>query len=79
MLFSEGYMETDYRFLQKKGDKPIASLEDLKGYRRDEKVGANRILAGQVGGKYHPGCSARHPVLRAISISLFRCRHAHSR
>jgi polar amino acid transport system substrate-binding protein len=24
-------METDYRFLQKKGDKPIASLEDLKG------------------------------------------------
>jgi len=31
MLFSEGYMETDYRFLQKKGDKPIASLEDLKG------------------------------------------------
>jgi polar amino acid transport system substrate-binding protein len=31
MLFSEGYMETDYRFLQKKGDKPIGSLEDLKG------------------------------------------------
>jgi polar amino acid transport system substrate-binding protein len=31
MLFSEGYMETDYRFLQKKGDKPITSLEDLKG------------------------------------------------
>ena len=31
MLFSEGYMETDYRFLQKKGDKPITSLEGLKG------------------------------------------------
>ena len=31
MLFSEGYMETDYRFLQKKGDRPIASLDDLKG------------------------------------------------
>jgi len=31
MLFSEGYMETDYRFLQKKGDQPIASLDDLKG------------------------------------------------
>jgi ABC-type amino acid transport substrate-binding protein len=31
MLFSEGYMETDYRFLQKSGSKPITSLEDLKG------------------------------------------------
>ena len=31
MLFSEGYMETDYRFLQRKGDPPIASLDDLKG------------------------------------------------
>jgi len=31
MLFSEGYMETDYRFLQKKNDKAIASLDDLKG------------------------------------------------
>jgi len=31
MLFSEGYMETDYRFLQKKGDKAIRALEDLKG------------------------------------------------
>src|SRR3954453_11054433 len=31
MLFSEGYMETDYMFLQRKDDKPIRSLEDLKG------------------------------------------------
>lgn len=31
MLFSEGYMETDYRFLQKKGDKAITGLDDLKG------------------------------------------------
>src|SRR5260221_12184502 len=31
MLFSEGYMETDYMFLQKKADKDILGLEDLKG------------------------------------------------
>jgi ABC-type amino acid transport substrate-binding protein len=31
MLFSEGYMETDYMFLQRKDDKDIRSLEDLKG------------------------------------------------
>src|SRR5260221_6088765 len=31
MLFSEGYMETDYMFLQKKADKNIKGLEDLKG------------------------------------------------
>jgi polar amino acid transport system substrate-binding protein len=31
LLFTEGYMETDYMFLQRKGDKPIASLDDLKG------------------------------------------------
>src|SRR5258705_3926130 len=31
MLFSEGYMETDYMFLQKKADKDITGLEDLKG------------------------------------------------
>src|SRR5258708_13721940 len=31
MLFSEGYMETDYMFLQKKADKDIRGLEDLKG------------------------------------------------
>jgi ABC-type amino acid transport substrate-binding protein len=31
MLFSEGYMETDYMFLQKKSDKDIRGLEDLKG------------------------------------------------
>src|SRR3954464_5794245 len=31
MLFSEGYMETDYMFLQKKADKDITSLDDLKG------------------------------------------------
>ena len=31
MLFSEGYMETDYMFLQKKADKDIKGLEDLKG------------------------------------------------
>src|SRR5215510_13388815 len=38
MLFTEGYMETDYMFLQKKSDKPIASLEDLKG----KKVSVNK-------------------------------------
>src|SRR5260221_1780181 len=31
MLFSEGYMETDYMFLQKKADKDIKGLQDLKG------------------------------------------------
>src|SRR5438874_4199425 len=31
LLFSEGYMETDYMFLQKKSDKEITSLDDLKG------------------------------------------------
>src|SRR5215213_5868077 len=31
MLFSEGYMETDYMFLQKKDAKDIKGLEDLKG------------------------------------------------
>src|SRR5258708_40373656 len=31
MLFSEGYMETDYMVLQKKADKDIRGLEDLKG------------------------------------------------
>src|ERR1700682_1972757 len=31
MLFSEGYIETDYIFLQKKADKDIKGLEDLKG------------------------------------------------
>src|SRR3954447_26043724 len=31
MLFSEGYMETDYMFLQKRSDKDIKGLEDLKG------------------------------------------------
>src|SRR5579871_4218853 len=31
LLFPEGYMETDYRFLQRKDDKDISSLDDLKG------------------------------------------------
>ena len=31
MLFTEGYMETDYMFLQKKDAKDIKGLEDLKG------------------------------------------------
>jgi ABC-type amino acid transport substrate-binding protein len=31
MLFSEGYMEADYRFLVKKGAPAINALEDLKG------------------------------------------------
>ena len=38
LLFTEGYMETDYMFLQKKSDKPIASLDDLKG----KKVAVNK-------------------------------------
>jgi polar amino acid transport system substrate-binding protein len=31
MIFTEGYMETDYRFLVKQGDPDIKALEDLKG------------------------------------------------
>ncbi|HEX2567833.1 MAG TPA: transporter substrate-binding domain-containing protein [Burkholderiales bacterium] len=31
LLFTEGYMETDYMFLQKKSDKDIRSTDDLKG------------------------------------------------
>jgi ABC-type amino acid transport substrate-binding protein len=31
MLFTEGYLDTDYMFVQKKAAKPIASLEDTKG------------------------------------------------
>jgi ABC-type amino acid transport substrate-binding protein len=31
MLFSEGYLDTDYTFVIKKGAPPIAALEDLKG------------------------------------------------
>jgi len=31
MLFTEGYMETDYMFLQKKSDKDIKGTDDLKG------------------------------------------------
>ena len=38
LLFTEGYMGTDYMFLQKKSDKPIASLDDLKG----KKVAVNK-------------------------------------
>lgn len=38
LLFTEGYMETDYMFLQKKGDKPIGALEDLKG----KKISVNK-------------------------------------
>jgi len=38
LLFPEGYMETDYRFLQKKGDHDITGLEDLKG----KKISVNK-------------------------------------
>lgn len=31
LLFTEGYMDTDYSFLQPKSAAPIAALEDLKG------------------------------------------------
>jgi len=31
MLFTEGYLDTDYQFLIKKGEPDIKSLEDLKG------------------------------------------------
>ena len=31
MLFTEGYLDTDYMFVQKKAAKPIAALEDTKG------------------------------------------------
>jgi ABC-type amino acid transport substrate-binding protein len=47
LLFTEGYMETDYRFLQKKGDKPIASLDDLKG----KKISVNKGSAYESWGK----------------------------
>lgn len=53
MLFSEGYMEADYRFLIKKGTPDIKSLEDLKG----KTVSVNKgsvfeIWARQNGEKY---------------------------
>ncbi len=53
MLFSEGYMEADYRFLIKKGAADIKSLEDLKG----KTVSVNKgsvfeIWARQNGEKY---------------------------
>jgi len=47
LLFTEGYMETDYRFLQKKGDKPIASIDDLKG----KKISVNKGSAYESWGK----------------------------
>jgi ABC-type amino acid transport substrate-binding protein len=31
MLFTEGYLDTDYMFVQKKAAKPITALEDTKG------------------------------------------------
>ncbi len=31
MLFTEGYLDTDYMFVQKKAAKPIAALEETKG------------------------------------------------
>ena len=31
MLFTEGYLDTDYMFVQKKAAQPIAALEDTKG------------------------------------------------
>ncbi len=31
MLFTEGYLDTDYTFVTKKGSPPVASLDDLKG------------------------------------------------
>lgn len=31
MLFVEGYIETDFVFVTKKGTKPVATLDDLKG------------------------------------------------
>lgn len=33
LLFTEGYMETDYMFVQRKGEPPLATLDDLKGKR----------------------------------------------
>src|SRR5262245_37622390 len=47
MLFSEGYMETDYMFLQRKDDKDIKSLEDLKG----KKITVNKGYAYESGTK----------------------------
>ena len=38
LLFTEGYMETDYMFVQKKGEKPLTGLEDLKG----KKIAVNK-------------------------------------
>ena len=31
MLFTEGYLNTDYQFLIKKGEPDVTKLEDLKG------------------------------------------------
>ena len=53
LLFSEGYLNTDYQFLIKKGAPPIAKLEDLKGRKVSVNKGsAYESWADQNKGKY---------------------------
>lgn len=53
LLFSEGYLNTDYTFVQKKAAKPITKLEDLKGMTvAVNKGSAYDVWASQNAGKY---------------------------
>ena len=57
MLFTEGYLDTDYMFVQKKAAKSIASLEDTKGMTLSVNKGSayeswTKANAGKYGFKY---------------------------
>jgi ABC-type amino acid transport substrate-binding protein len=57
MLFTEGYLDTDYMFVQKKSAKPIAALEDTKGMTISVNKGSAyeswaKTNAGKYGFKY---------------------------
>jgi polar amino acid transport system substrate-binding protein len=53
MLFSEGYLNTDYTFVQKKDAKPITALEQLKGMKLAVNKGsAYDLWASQNAEKY---------------------------
>ena len=57
MLFTEGYLDTDYLFVQKKAAKPIESLEDTKGLTISVNKGSAyeswaKANAGKYGFKY---------------------------
>ena len=66
MLFSEGYMETDYMFLQKKADKDIKGLEDLKG----------KTISVNKGSAYETWAKAER---REVRLQVRRLRHQRRR